>query len=62
MVHFLHRKLGGRLCWNKWIIQDIFDEIVLRAMNHKMVWGRVLLTDPAHLKVNAKRVCCDILG
>jgi Transposase domain (DUF772) len=28
--------------------QEIFDEIVLLAMNHKMVGGRVLYTDSTH--------------
>ncbi len=35
------------------IFQELFDEIVLQAMNHKMVGGRVLLTDSTHLKANA---------
>jgi transposase len=35
------------------IFQDIFDEIVLFAMNHKMVGSRVLFTDSTHLKANA---------
>src|SRR5690606_13797522 len=33
----------------------IFDEIVLLAMNHKMVGGRVLFTDSTHLKANANK-------
>ena len=37
------------------IFQDIFDEIVLRAMNHRMVGGRVLFTDSTHLKANANK-------
>jgi transposase len=37
------------------IFQDIFDEIVLLAMNHKMVGGRVLFTDSTHLKANANK-------
>jgi len=37
------------------IFQDIFDEIVLQAMNHKMVGGRVLFTDSTHLKANANK-------
>ncbi|MGG3916601.1 IS1182 family transposase [Rossellomorea vietnamensis] len=37
------------------IFQEIFDEIVLQAMNHKMVGGRVLFTDSTHLKANANK-------
>ena len=50
------------ICWNRKhrfkdsnIFQDIFDEIVLQAMNHKMVGGRVLFTDSTHLKANASK-------
>lgn len=37
------------------IFQDIFDEIVLQAINHQMVGGRVLFTDSTHLKANANK-------
>lgn len=37
------------------VFQDIFDEIVHQAMNHRMVGGRVLFTDSTHLKANANR-------
>jgi transposase len=37
------------------IFQEIFDEIVLKAINHKMVGGRVLFTDSTHLKANANK-------
>lgn len=37
------------------IFQDIFDEIVLQAMEHHMVGGRVLFTDSTHLKANANK-------
>jgi len=37
------------------IFQEIFDEIVLLAMNHKMVGGIVLFTDSTHLKANANK-------
>jgi transposase len=37
------------------IFQEIFDEIVLQAMNHKMVGGRVLFTDSTHLKANTNK-------
>jgi hypothetical protein len=37
------------------IFQDIFDEIVLLAVNHKMVGGRVLFTDSTHLKANTNK-------
>ncbi|MEH7352744.1 hypothetical protein V7150_04105 [Neobacillus drentensis] len=35
------------------IFQEIFDEIVLLTMNHKMVGERVLFTDSTYLKANA---------
>lgn len=37
------------------IFQDIFDEIVLQAISHRMVGGRVLMTDSTHLKANANK-------
>ncbi|MEK5320168.1 IS1182 family transposase [Paenibacillus sp. FSL L8-0644] len=37
------------------IFQDIFDEIVLQAISHRMVGGRVLVTDSTHVKANANR-------
>lgn len=37
------------------IFQEIFDEIVLQAMKHKMVGGRVLISDSTHLKANANK-------
>jgi hypothetical protein len=37
------------------IFQEIFEEIVLLAMNHKMVGGRVLFSDSTHLKANANK-------
>ena len=37
------------------VFQEIFDQIVLQAMNHKMVGGRVLSTDSTHLKANANK-------
>ncbi|NIK13489.1 IS1182 family transposase [Alkalibacillus almallahensis] len=37
------------------IFQEIFDDIVLQAMNHRMVGGRVLFTDSTHLKANANK-------
>lgn len=37
------------------IFQEIFDEIVFQAMNHKMVGGRVLFSDSTHLKANANK-------
>ncbi|MDA8226628.1 MAG: IS1182 family transposase [Desulfitobacterium hafniense] len=37
------------------IFQEIFDQILLQAMNHKMVGGRVLFTDSTHLKANANK-------
>ncbi|ADC51490.1 transposase (plasmid) [Alkalihalophilus pseudofirmus OF4] len=37
------------------IFQDIFDEVVLLAMEHRMVGGRLLFTDSTHLKANANK-------
>ena len=37
------------------IFQEIFDEIVFQAMQHKMVGGRVLFSDSTHLKANANK-------
>ncbi|MBM7570337.1 transposase [Aquibacillus albus] len=37
------------------IFQEVFDEIVLQAMSHRMVGGRVLYTDSTHLKANANK-------
>lgn len=40
---------------NTEIFQEIFDEIVLLAIKHKMVAGRVLFTDSTHIKANANK-------
>lgn len=37
------------------VFQSIFDQIVLQAMEHRMVGGRVLFTDSTHLKANANK-------
>jgi transposase len=37
------------------VFQDIFDEIVLMAVGHKMVGGRALMSDSTHLKANANK-------
>lgn len=37
------------------VYQEIFDEIVMQAMRHKMVSGRILHTDSTHLKANANK-------
>ena len=37
------------------VFQQIFDNIVLQAMEHKLVSGRVLYTDSTHLKANANK-------
>ena len=37
------------------IFQEIFDEIVLQAIQHRMVGGRVLVTDSTHVKANANK-------
>lgn len=35
------------------IFQEIFDRIVQQAIDHRMVGGRVLLTDSTHIRANA---------
>lgn len=40
---------------NTSVFQDIFDEIVLLAVNHRMVGGRALMSDSTHLKANANK-------
>ncbi|MFD0681393.1 IS5/IS1182 family transposase, partial [Paenibacillus sp. GCM10027630] len=37
------------------VFQDIFDEIVRLAIHHRMVAGRVLITDSTHIKANASK-------
>ncbi len=37
------------------IFQEIFDEIVLQAIQHRMVGGRVLVTDSTHVKASANK-------
>ena len=37
------------------IFQEIFDEIVLQAIQHRMVGGRVLVSDSTHVKANANK-------
>ncbi|GFZ82279.1 transposase [Paenibacillus marchantiophytorum] len=37
------------------VFQDIFDEIVRLAIAHRMVAGRVLITDSTHIKANANK-------
>ena len=37
------------------IFQDIFDEVVRLAISHRMVGGRVLITDSTHIKANANK-------
>lgn len=37
------------------IFQEIFDEIVLQAISHRMVGERVLVTDSTHVKANANK-------
>ncbi|OWA35553.1 hypothetical protein B9G55_13035 [Saccharibacillus sp. O16] len=37
------------------IFQDIFDEIVLQAISHKMVGGRVLFSDSTYAKASANK-------
>lgn len=40
---------------NTSIFQDIFDEIVLQALSHRMVGGRMLISDSTHVKANANK-------
>ncbi|QMV41182.1 IS1182 family transposase [Cohnella cholangitidis] len=37
------------------VFQDIFDEIVLQAISHRMVGGRVLISDSTHIKSSANK-------
>lgn len=37
------------------VFQDIFDEIVMQGIQHRMVGGRVLVTDSTHIKANANK-------
>ncbi|WP_376768420.1 IS1182 family transposase [Paenibacillus planticolens] len=37
------------------VFQDIFDEIVRLAIEHRMVGGRVLITDSTHIKAKANK-------
>ncbi len=37
------------------MIQEIFDHIVFKAIELRMVAGRVLITDSTHLKANANK-------
>ncbi|WP_419871355.1 IS1182 family transposase [Candidatus Pristimantibacillus sp. PTI5] len=37
------------------VFQDIFDEIVLQAISHRMIGGRVLVSDSTHVKANANK-------
>ncbi len=37
------------------VVQQIFDQIVLLAIKHRLVAGRVLVTDSTHLKANANK-------
>jgi transposase len=42
------------------IYQEIFDQIVLQAMRHGLVEGRVLYSDSTHLKANANKNKFDL--
>jgi hypothetical protein len=37
------------------VFQNIFDEVVFKAINLKMVTGKILYTDSTHLKSNANK-------
>ncbi|WP_053555367.1 IS1182 family transposase [Sphingopyxis sp. 113P3] len=45
---------------NTTIAQDIFDQIVLQAIEHGLVDGTVLYTDSTHLKANANKNKYDL--
>jgi transposase len=37
------------------IFEEIFDEIVHQAIEHRMVGGRILTSDSTHIKANANK-------
>ncbi|WP_407637524.1 IS1182 family transposase [Cohnella kolymensis] len=37
------------------VFQEVFDQVVLLAIKHRLVAGRVLITDSTHLKANANK-------
>jgi len=37
------------------VVQEVFDHIVFQAIEHRMVGGRVLISDSTHLKANANK-------
>lgn len=37
------------------VFQKVFDEIVIQAISHKLVEGKILYTDSTHLKANANK-------
>jgi transposase len=37
------------------VFQKVFDEIVIQAISHKLVDGKILYTDSTHLKANANK-------
>lgn len=37
------------------VFQDVFDEIVLQAISHRMVGGRMLISDSTHVKASANK-------
>jgi hypothetical protein len=38
------------------VVEEIFDNIVMQGMKHRMIAGRVLISDSTHVKANANRV------
>jgi transposase len=40
---------------NTTVFEEIFDEIVRQAIQHRMVDGRILMTDSTHVKANANK-------
>jgi transposase len=37
------------------VVQEIFDDIVMQGMKHRMIAGRVLISDSTHVKANANK-------
>lgn len=46
--------IGYRLSESN-VFQEIFDQVVFLAISHRMVGGRVLISDSTHLKANANK-------
>ena len=53
--HSTFSKLRSRKFNDTQIFQEIFDEIVFRAINLNMVSGKILYSDSTHIKANANK-------